>query len=416
MKRDYIITFITEFIVLASGILVYKLAANFLGKDGFSEYALSRRTVSLIQPALLLGLGVGIPRYLAYAHTDSKHKNPDGYFMSGLIILSLMTLVSALMLIILRDKFAFLLFGSLDYSSLIWPIVLMFSGLVLHSLCYSYFRGRLMMLRANFLQIINLGFIPLVVFLFFSKTTKGVLLATGIIWCLVSIPFLFSIIIKLQLKETSIWSNAKELLNYGIRRVPGDLGIAALLTLPATFTAHIAGIKEAGFVAFGVSVLNMIGGAFAPVGIILLPRASQLIVKRDMQLLRKHTIKILKAALILTGLGVVLFEIFATQIIGIYLGEEFLDSVNIVRIIVAGAIAYVVYISTRSIIDAYYIKAVNTRNILISLLIFIVCAGLVSFTTEDYIHLSILFVITVFILGGLTLLEVKKLLRHNDGY
>ena len=52
---------------MASQILVYKLAARDFGKEGFSEYAVARRTVSLLYPVALMGLGVALPRFLGYA-------------------------------------------------------------------------------------------------------------------------------------------------------------------------------------------------------------------------------------------------------------------------------------------------------------------------------------------------------------
>src|SRR6266849_9492025 len=65
--REYGGTFATEFTVLACQLLTYKLAAHFLGKTGFSEYAVARRTISLIYPLPLLGLGIALPRYIAQA-------------------------------------------------------------------------------------------------------------------------------------------------------------------------------------------------------------------------------------------------------------------------------------------------------------------------------------------------------------
>src|SRR6266851_1795919 len=65
--REYGGTFATEFTVLACQLLTYKLAAHFLGKTGFAEYAVARRTISILYPIVLLGLGVGLPRYVAIA-------------------------------------------------------------------------------------------------------------------------------------------------------------------------------------------------------------------------------------------------------------------------------------------------------------------------------------------------------------
>src|SRR5215471_10068178 len=66
--KEYAPTLITEFVVMFSQILLYKLAAYYLGRTGFSEYALARRTVSLLFPIPVLGLAVGLPRYLGFTN------------------------------------------------------------------------------------------------------------------------------------------------------------------------------------------------------------------------------------------------------------------------------------------------------------------------------------------------------------
>ncbi len=72
MKKDVIITFAAQFFILITGILVYKFAAVFFGKTGFAEYALCRRTMVLILPAILLSLDVGISRYIAFSGSDPR--------------------------------------------------------------------------------------------------------------------------------------------------------------------------------------------------------------------------------------------------------------------------------------------------------------------------------------------------------
>ncbi|MEW5766780.1 MAG: hypothetical protein AB1797_04025 [bacterium] len=413
MRRDIILTFITEFIVLVSGILVYKLAANILGTQGFSEYALSRRTVSLIQPLLLMGLGVGIPRYIAYASASLDNNRSDTYFIAGIITLVVTTLILMLTLNIFDDKFAFLLFGNSNYVYLISPISLMLIGLILHSSCYSFFRGKLNMVSANILQIINMGIVPPIVFLF-GKDTKQILLIGGILWIVISVSFLVLILRKSTFKIVNLFLHTKELISYGLQRVPGDFAMAAILSLPAIFTAHISGVKEAGYVSFGISLLNMVGAAFAPIGIILLPKASQLIASKDVNLLKDYVNKILRITLSLTIVGIIIFEILADRIINLYLGRNFFDIVLVVRIIMVASIAYAVYISMRSIIDAYYVKAINIINIILCLLLFLGLSAIAVLFITGYIYIVYCFVIALFLLGILTLIETRKLLVQRQ--
>jgi O-antigen/teichoic acid export membrane protein len=188
MKKDYILTFITEFTILGSGLLVYRLSANILGKEGFSEYALVRRTISFLLPALILGMGVAIPRYIGYSYSNFKKANT--YFIAGFVILFFVILIFFLINKSFSKNIAFLFFGDTKYYYLIFPINIMLIGLIFHSLCYGYFSGNLSMIKANFLQLINMEIVPLLVF--FLKNNLGeIILLNGLTIMLVSFIFFY---------------------------------------------------------------------------------------------------------------------------------------------------------------------------------------------------------------------------------
>ncbi|MDL2122045.1 MAG: hypothetical protein LWX51_02955 [Deltaproteobacteria bacterium] len=414
LKKDYILTIIVQFMVLASVFLVYKLAAEFLGTDGFSGYALSRRTISLIQSALLMGLGVGIPRYIAYGYANPDQKNPDAYFISALFILAPVVFIFFIFFNLFNGTFSYIFFGSSDYSYLILPITCMIIGNILHALCYSYFRGRLMMMRANLLQAINMGIIPPAVFFLFGKTLSSVLTVTGIIWILISL--IFSLFLPVRSRECDprkMITYAKEIIGYSIMRVPGDFALSTLLALPAILTAHMTGVREAGFVAFGTVVFNMGGYFFAPISTILLPKASHMIARADYEGLKYDLKRMLIFAICLTTLGVMILEIFTDQLIEIYLKENFFETIMIVRVIAIGIVPYAVYILLRSIIDASYVRPINAINIVISLFLFIIGVLLVVLFKMNYIYIVGIFVISIYVLGILSLFVVRTIFKRN---
>jgi len=288
----------------------------------------------------------------------------------------------------------------------------MLFGMILHSAVYSYLRGRIKMLIANSIQLINLGIIPLIVFIF-NKELIRILIFTGIAWIAISGLFIIVIVAKLHFERNLFRESVRKLLNYGFQRIPGDVGIAAFFLIPAFMTAHIADFTTAGHVAFGVSLLNMVGGAFGPICLILLPQASHFIVKGEMNLLRKTADKILFWTILVTGLGLLIFEIFAESLINLYLGETFHDIILITRLVLLGSFGYTVYISLRSILDAYYIKAVNTKNIFISFVIFCILLIILWLFTDDYIFILLCFVISMLVLGILTLLDTYKIFSQG---
>ena len=413
MKKDLLLTFFAEAVVLVSGLLVYKFAANLVGQDAFSQYALCRRTVSFILPALLMGLTVGIPRYIAFASSNNDYQRPDNYFLSGIVVLFINVLLFMLVLNLFKRQFACLFFGSSEYHDLIFSISIMIIGLTLHAACYSYYRGNLLMIRANILQVLNTGVVPVLVFVTHADIVR-ILSLTGLSWIITSAFALALICKNLEWNKTkSLLPCAKELLSYGIQRVPGDFGMAALLSLPAILTSHTSGIRAAGYVAFGTTILNMTGSVFAPFGLVLLPKASQLIASRNMVKLKDYILKLAGLTLLLSLVGLIVFEIFAYEIIKIYLGETFNDLVVIARIIMLGSLAYTYYVSMRSIVDAFYFKAVNTLNIIIALFIFLIVSGFVCVLDGSNITLVSSFVGSLYVLGILTFINIRKLLRST---
>jgi len=415
LKKDYVLTIIVQFVVLASGLLVYKLAAECFGTDGFSGYALSRRTISLIQPALLMGLGVGIPRYIAYGYSNPDQKNPDAYFISALFILVPVFFIFFIFFNLFNGTFSYIFFGSSNYSYLILPISCMIVGQIFHASCYSYFRGRLMMMRANLLQAINMGIIPPATFFLFGKSLSTVLAVTGIVWIIISsLAFLFMPIKLGACNPGKLVPYAKEIMGYSIMRVPGDFALSALLALPAILTAHMTGVREAGFVAFGTVVFNMGGYFFAPISTILLPKASHMIARANYEGLKYDLKRMLMSAICLTTLGVVILEIFTSQLIEIYLKKNFFETIMIVRVFAIGIVPYVVYIVLRSIIDANYVKPINVINMIVSLLFFITGVLLIVLFKMNYIYIVGIFVISIYVLGMLSLFVTRTIFRRKS--
>jgi len=414
MKNKYVMTFATEFIVLISSLLVYKLAAIVLGNTGFSEYALSRRILSFIQPAALMGLTVGIPRYMGYHSTASREK-ADIYFISGAVVMFLALLVIFPALLFFKKEISFLLFASSGYSHFIFPIDLLLVGTVGHLLCYSYFRGRLFMLKANILQVINIAILPLAVF-GFAKDAVKVLMLLGGVRCLISLIFLYIIFRQLTFQDfqRDIVSYSKELLRYTIPRVPGDFGWAALLSLVAFFTAHSSGVIEAGNVSFGISLLVAGGSLLSPIGIVLLPHASRMVAKLQIPELRVFVKHILFMSVLLAVFGVIILEIFGNRIIELYLGHNFVGMTFVLKILIIASIPYAIFVTMVNVIDSFYINAMNTKNILISLAFFLLCGGITTMIGEDYLYIIIEFVSAFAILGFLTLIDVKRIFARRS--
>jgi O-antigen/teichoic acid export membrane protein len=414
LSRNYILTYFTEFAVLISGVLVYKLAAGSFGKAGFNEYSVCRRTLSFIQPLLILGLGVGLPRYIAIASANGLQKKISSYFYSACLILAAVLIPVSTAFMIFDNELSYLFFGDEAYKKYILPLLVMLFGMVFHSLCYSFFRGEMKMNSANIMQLLNLGLVPMLIFVF-GRNIYEVLVLTGITWCLISFFFFLLIAFKLKPQKEFLMESSKELLRYGIQRVPGDVALGGFFALPTYFIAHLVNdnLNSAGNAAFAISLLNMIGAAFGPICLLLLPQASKAIANKDYTSLKKYSKEILILTLVVSGIGLLVAEVFTAPLITLYMGGAYPDLVEVVRIVMPACVGYAVYISLRSILDAYHVKAVNTRNIFVCFILFIGLAYLTNFFGFSYYYILAVFGISLSILGLLTFIETGKIFKNN---
>lgn len=407
--REYGSTFATEFTVLGCQLLTYKLAAHFLGNTGFSEYAVARRTISIMYPIVLLGLGVGLPRYVANAAGRRDEESKARYFGAALWCIGLSVLVCVGLLNVFAPGLAYLFFGSREYASIILPLSLVVAGSALHAIVYSYFRGMLEMRAANLLQFVNFGFVPVVVFLLFGRSVQSVLSAFGIsLFSVAAVAMLFTPWKSLA-KDNRV--QVAELLRFGIQRVPGDFILMALFALPATIVAHKSGIRAAGFVAFGISMLSVISSFFSAFGLILLPKAGALLSAGKGGELGRQVWLLTKITLVISFVLAVGIAIGAEMLVRLYLGPDFTAGVGILRLLVFAAVPYSLYTVLRNVIDAFHDLGVTTMILLAGFGVF--CTGsLAVFVMPNYKYV----VLMAFLGGVLTIcllscLETLRILR-----
>ena len=360
-------------------------------------------------PGLLLGLGVALPRYIPVAQENEKE--PQSYLAAALASIGFTTATWLLLMSSLKGFFAFLFFGDRHYDYLIPALSLMLIGLSLHSICYAYLRGTLRIANANLLHIVNHGVVPLFAFVVFSRTVSSLLVALGILWILSSILALMAVSLRLplQLSTADVICHGRQILRYGVGRVPADFLQIAFFALPAIFVAHVRGVQEAGLVAFGASVLTMVGSLYAPIGVILLPKASGMIGQGLLHDLQGHVMLILKFCVTFTVLITIVLEVFTEPIIKAYLGfGEIVSVVRVVRIVMLGALPYAIYVCMRGLIDAFHEKPLNTRNLTVAFAVFVAGSGVGQLTLRDPTYILVAFVLGLLVLGTLTLRDVQK--------
>jgi O-antigen/teichoic acid export membrane protein len=414
-RRDYLVTFATEFLTLGSMLAAFKLAASHWGTEGFGEYVLARRTLSLLQLPILCGMGVAVTRYVARARAEDDAATEARYFAAGLSVSIGLAALGAMLLNVVPAVWSRVLFGVESHGNLVRSISVAIAGLAIHGVAYGALRGRVDMVRANLLQGVNLAIVPLAVLSVPRLTAGEVIATTGLLWAAVATVAAW---VVLRGAPEGVWGRAslgpamRVLLRFGAPRVPGEFALGALFTLPATAAAHAHGMAVGGFTALGVSAVTMVGSAFAPLGQLVLPAVSAAAGRGESAGLRRAAQVLLGRCLLLALLGAVAIELFASAIPWA-LGAEFVPAIAMVRIMMIGAVPYVAYIVLRNVLDALHTAPLNAKNLIVALAVF-VAGGLLA---RHPLGIAAAFAVSLWVVGALSVLDAERAFQRaaRDG-
>lgn len=407
MRRDYISTFVAQGLVLMSALVVYRLVALGFGAYGFSEYVIARRTLTLLLPFGVLGLDIGLGRLVALAAVRDP-RLARGYLVAALPISAAGLALVAVVIFVSPDLISRIFFGSSDYADVVRTLPLCLAGATAQVLVYAYLRGLHLWRLANGVLVANHAVMPLVT-LVLAPNIVGVLWALGIAWCAVS----FVGILLAPREPTDVPARARELFRFGIRRTPGDVVQLLFFALPTIVVAQVGSIIETGIVAFAITALGLIASALTPVASVLLPTAARLIGRRDIAALRHHVTRIMELLLPPIVLGIAGLEAFAPEVLGRYLGAEFVAGAGILRLVLLGALPWSVFILLRSVVDAHHERAINARNILAGFLVFVVLAPFAAAEFGTVSGVLATFVIGLYVVGILTVYESYRVLSPS---
>jgi O-antigen/teichoic acid export membrane protein len=368
-------TMLTEIMVTLAGMLLLKFAASMLGPVGFGEYALGRRVVSLAYLPLIMGLGVAAPRYIAIARASISDEYSESSFAFATLTAGFLPmLVVVLVANLAPNGTSTVIFGSASLGHMIPPASIALAGLTLHGMVYAIYRGRSEMGIANVLQLLNLAVAPLVAFAVGNHTAATVLGTTGMLSVVISSCALVHLIYRERHEwhgKASIREHLGILLRFGLPRVPGEFALVGLFALPALIAVRTQGVVLAGQFSAAMSLLTVASGSFAPVGLVVLPRASAQAADGDITGVRHLVVRILLGGTVLATAGVLVGEMLIPPFVHWYFGPAFVAAIPLFRACLLGTIPYSIHVLMRSILDALDVRPINARNLIIALCVLI---------------------------------------------
>lgn len=397
--RVYGSTVLSEGSLFVLQLLAYRFAGR-LGAEGFSEYVLSRRAMYTLQTVVMVGTYVAVPRFIALSLAEQNKERAARFYGAGFSISIGFSLLCCLLMSVFSRQTAYLALGDASYSGLVLVTCWTLMGIVLHTVLYSYFRGMFRMNAANALQVLNIGVIPIAVF-YMSHNVHGILWALGAIWVAISLAVT---VFATPLREmwTFTWNEVSTLFRYGWTRLPGDVINSVLLSAPPLLAARLDGVKEAGPVGFAVMCIVLISRCFNPIATVMLPKVSRMLGEGEFHQIRRHVLVVSAATFAIAFGAAALLELLAPLAIRVYLGAGFVSTSYYLRLAVLGAPGYCMYNVLRSFIDSYHVKAYNTRNLVVSGIIFVVLSVVAIYTKHGSSGILIALSVAYTVLGLLT--------------
>ncbi len=274
------LTLVAEIAVIMSIFIVYRLVAERFGPQGLGEYSLIKRVASLLQPLFLLGVGTGLPRFIAMAQSAEQR---GAYIKVGASIVIIFTSFLLTGVNLFDGYFSVIFFGSSSYKGLVIPFSLFSIGLVLTSLVYSYFQGRLLSLYFNLIRVLNLAVIPIVIMILLKNSgIWEIILINGIAISAISIIFSLFFIkeVIFKINKKLFRGSLIELFSYSLPRLLTSVIYIALISLGPIFAVHFASMQEAGFLSVSQNLLSVTVVVITPLSLVLLPKISNLIVQK----------------------------------------------------------------------------------------------------------------------------------------
>lgn len=400
---------------MGASLIMLKLAAAYAGPSGFGEFVLGRRVIGFIQLPTLCGMGLALTRSVAIARASGRADGEWKYLDASLLITVCTSAVAVTLLVTKAPLVGRVALGGASMAPLALALAPGVAGLILHGVAYGMLRGRQTMVPANVLQGINLGLVPLVVFVFPGLSVPQILIRIGLAQLTIASIALVTIRVRgprpVSLRRT--WTYAgPELLRYGAPRVPGEFALGAMNALPVMAAAHYSGPVVAGQIGLGLSLLSLLGSVFAPLGQVMLPSISGRIAAGEVDGLSRGIWLLTAVCAGLTALGVLGVELLAPWLLPAVFGPGFAAAVLPVRVIVIGAVPYVLYVVLRNVLDAIHVAPLNAANLFTALTVFGVLLAIGR--NSAIVPLAVLAATTV--LGGLTAWRAHRALKALYGH
>jgi O-antigen/teichoic acid export membrane protein len=413
-SKFFIYMLLAQLLFMLSNLFINYKIEKIWSVEGFATYNLLKRLGSFIVFPLVLGVGIGIPRYISFLK-KGKNDTSQGleYLFAGLIIF-FTTFIAFLVLILLFPDLILSSFKQSDSNSIILIVALFVFSQGVFVILSSFFRGKIQFGRSSLLNVLVLSFLPTAV-IFFS----GTIFDYFFYYAILTIAAL-SIIIVFNIYQNSISFQrtkfkVRQLIHYGAPRVVGDAILFSLDFIPIYFVSVFISLEESGYLSLSFMFFKLASVSFDLIGSLILPVYGKGFKNESSAVF----IKKVNMLLLISGSLAVVASILGYLLIP-YLIVTFFSSLS--NAILASQYVfiafpfYVVFTILKNVLDIISHKAYNSLIQMGGFLVMVLTLFYGIYQKEWLYYRTLTIIIPYFVLGVLTYFVWNKLkykLVHN---
>lgn len=347
---------------LLAGFVVSPILARTLGEYEFGLWSLTQRVYTVALPLALLGLSSSVVRYTAMVRAS----DPDRSRRIATLTMTLTALSAALVvgvLLALNPWIARRVFADENLIPLVAIVaVAIWLDAQVQALS-STLRGFGLIKDQSSLallaRVLNLAGATGLALLVAPKAQMA-------LWGLVAasvLMFIFQLgwgLRRQTLTPRLKWDGqiVKDLLVYGIPRIPGGFLLNMILAADSFFVGAMMGVTDAGHYGVATTLFGIAAGVVGPIGFVAFPLFSSLIGQQAGRQIARYLTSLTSFALFAGSFIAAVVAVLARPIVLVLYSEAFAAAITPLAIIMIGAVFYTLYVALRGYVGAYTVKPV----------------------------------------------------------
>ena len=362
--RDLALTAATSLLTIAALIVFGRILALRLDPEGFGAVMLARRIVATLDPVSTFAMAIAVTRFAALMGEGKRHR--------VLVVGTAMALgVGAIVAAIwfgFSAAIAEVVFESPMYLAIVQATAAVIATYSVFIVLYAWYRGTERMWEANLWQIWAIAIGPVVVVWLTARpgNEPRLLIGLALVLLIAAFPLAAELVVALKKRQPFEGKTLRTMVRYAAPRVPGGLAFGALLAIGPLMAPRLASVEAIGYVATGQALLRVVEGATEAFGRVALAKVSQLVAAGEHTVLKERIADVAAVVLHIGAFATLQLWVWTPEIIGAWLGPEYLPGVRVVRIVVLGVLPYLLFVTLRSVLDSIEERAVNASNLYIA--------------------------------------------------